>query len=199
MAKIVIIAPKGAEDLDDALKILKAAGHDVDVDEPNPKTLLHILLGLFSASAFGFGGQYAVKAGPGDTSTDEPEDTSKTDAKDDKGTKKDDEEAPGKDDASDDSADFNFEGLTVDGEPISASRSKTAKSVLVVSELNVGAKTSYSLNESKFSFWPEAIDKPVPRIQVSHGKWFTSIDIELVKGDKTELRVGDDLIEMFQK
>lgn len=193
MAKIVIIAPKGAEDLDDALKILKSAGHDVDVDEPNPKTLLHILLGLFSSSAFGFGGQYAVKAGAGDTSSDEPEDTGDAAPKDDKGAK---DEEPTQDETS---ADFNFEGLTVDGEPIPATRVQSAKSVLVVSELNLGAKTSYNLNESKFSFWPEAADKPTPRVQVSHGKWSTSINIELVKGDKAELQVGDDLIEMFQK
>ncbi len=59
MSKIVIIAPKDV-DLADATKLLKAAGHSIDSEEPTAKALIHILLGLTSPNAYGFGPEFVI-------------------------------------------------------------------------------------------------------------------------------------------
>ena len=185
MAKIVIIAPADTKDIDDAVKLLKAAGHDVDVEEPSPKALLHIVLGLMGPNAYGFGPGYAYT--PGDDAADADKD-----AKPEEG-----DESPADAEPAED--DFNFENTVVDGETINATYLDADDSILVVEELDVGLKTTYRLNESKFSFWPADVQKPMQRVDVGHDKWSTSVELQVVLGEKAELRIGKDLLEMFGK
>lgn len=188
MSKIVIISPKDA-DITDAVKVLKSSGHDVEVEEPTAKTLLHILLGLFSPGAFGFGPEYVVAGGKIDKSE-----------KSEKGEKEETPEDGGGDGGGDD--DFSFESLgvcTVDGELVEAVRTNDAMSKLVVQELVNGAKTTYKINESTFSFWPIDPQAPAQRVLIEHQKHRAALDIAVQQGStgKTVLYVGQDLIDVF--
>lgn len=192
MSKIVIISPKDA-DITDAVKVLKSSGHDVEVEEPTAKTLLHILLGLFSPGAFGFGPEYVVAGGK----VDKPEKSEKEEATDDKDDKEEKEET-----AEDGGDDFSFESLgvcTVDGELVEAVRTNDAVSKLVVQELVNGAKTTYKINESTFSFWPIDPQAPAQRVLIEHQKHRAALDIAVQQGStgKTVLYVGQDLIDVF--
>ena len=195
MAKVIIIAPSDAEDIDDAVKILKSAGHDVDVEEPTAKTLLHITLGLFGASAYGFGPQYAVgmggpspKPGKDDDKPEKDDDAPPEDAED--------AEDVGADDTG--GGDFSFESLgtvNVDGELMEAVRVK-GKSTLAIPGLVVGSRISYTVNESTVSFWPEDLNQPVARSLVESNGTRVIIDLKLHDSDKVTkptLFVGDDL------
>ena len=215
MAKIVIIAPAEADaDVKDAVKLLKAAGYDVDTEEPTPKSLLHIVLGLMGPNAYGFGPGYAYGPGGGGDaggtkddpgSKDDPADKPEDDKSDDTDTT-DDAAAAGFDDESGDLGgdDFNFESLgkvTVDGQLIEAITHDSDTSVLCVQGLTKGAKTTYTLNESSFSFWPASITDPVQRVEVIVENKLTSIEIPIKETheDKSILRVGKDLLPMFKK
>lgn len=190
MAKIVIIAPAGAEDVDDAVKLLKAAGHDVDTEEPTPKSLLHIVLGLLSPSGYGFGPGYGL--GPIGEVPSEDDDEPK-------------DEEPVEDAGADEGGgdmDFNFESLgtvSVDGELIEAVRTKEETSKLFVEGLVSGPKTTYALNESIFSFWPANEKAPAQRVEVIVEKHRTSIELPIEKATANpQLHVGADLISMFE-
>lgn len=193
MAKIVIIAPSNA-DVTDAVKLLKGAGYDVDVEEPTPKSLLHIVLGLFGTNAYGFGAGYAVMPGGRDPLTDEEaiEDVVTAD-----GTTADLDNQGDVDIPSGDDDDFNFEGFTVDGEPIKASLSDLPNSVLMVEKLTLGPRATYTLNESAFSFWPADINAPKQRVDVGASRGHTSLEVTIAQGDTQELKVGKDLQEIF--
>lgn len=208
MAKIIIIAPKDAEDVDDAVKLLKGAGHDVDVEEPNPKTLLHVIMGLFSPNAFGFGSAYAVgskAAPPSDDKADKKDAAPKGDdvtvTADDKADKKDDKK---KDDVVEtDDDDFNFESLgnaTVDGELIEAVSAKTDKSFLSVPDLQTGAKVTYKINESLVSFWPENPNDITQKTSVRNGNKSATLNLAIKASteNKATLYVGSDLIDLFK-
>jgi len=195
MAKIVIVAPADV-DVTDAVKLLKGAGNDVDVEEPTPKSLLHIVLGLFGTNAYGFGSSYAVAQSGGSTDLPPPDDSEEAiegEATDD-GTSddldnQDDVNIPDAGDADD----FNFENFTIDGEPIEASKTDLDYTVLIVEELVLGQKTTYKLNESKFSFWPADTEKPMQRVDVGVSSVHTSLEVAVCQGDKQELKVGKDL------
>jgi hypothetical protein len=192
MAKIVIVAPSDVKsDVDDAVKMLRGAGHDVDVEEPTPKSLLHIVLGLLGPNAYGFGPGYAFSPGSEvDDADGEPADS---------------EQAADDADAGDDidvsGDDFNFESLgqvTVDGELIEAVRVKQPTSVLRVERLVGEAKMTYNLNESIFSFWPADVKAPSQRLSISVNRHSTSIELPVEQAEKAQLMVGDDIIDMFQ-
>lgn len=202
MAKIVIIAPAEADDdIKDAVKMLKAAGHDVDTEEPTPKSLLHIVLGLMGPNAYGFGAGYAYAR---DTAAEEPpaedkpkEDDPEEEAADEAATEE------GFDDGADlGGDDFNFESLgtvTVDGELIEAVTHDSETSVLCVERLVSGAKTTYALNESSFSFWPASVTKPEQRVEVLVDKHRTSVQLPIEESEgKPTLKVGRDLLSMFE-
>lgn len=202
MAKIVIIAPAEADDdVKDAVKMLKAAGHDVDTEEPTPKSLLHIVLGLMGPNAYGFGPGYAYQRDPDQAPDGTP-------PKDDEPESEDDPLDDVPDGFDDDTADlggddFNFESLgtvTVDGQLIEAVTHNSETSVLCVEGLVKGAKTTYALNESIFSFWPASADKPEQRVEVLVDKHRTSIEIPIEESEgKSTLKVGKDLLPMFKK
>lgn len=196
MAKIVIIAPDEADDdVKDAVKLLKAAGHDVDTDEPTPKALLHIVLGLMGPNAYGFGPGYGFVPGGSGAAQDDDNDTS---GGGDPGPEVEDgdEEAAASDD------NFNFESLgevSVDGEMILAESVDSDTSFLCVEKLTKGAKTTYALNESMFSFWPANPEAPCQRVEIVHDKHRTSIEIAVQESEgKPTLKVGRDLIDMFE-
>lgn len=194
MAKIVIIAPSDA-DVKDAAKLLKGDGHDVDIEEPTPKSLLHIVLGLLGPNAYGFGASYSVGSAAVPPSKEEEEPPE--------------EDTPSEDSGADiadlgsDEDDFHFESVElgqvkVDGEVINAVSHDADHSVLVVTNMAVGPKTTYALNESVFSFWPADISTPMQRVDVGHEKWRTSLELAVQQGEKQELQVGRDLISIFE-
>lgn len=190
MAKIVIIAPEDAKDVDDAVKLLKAAGHEVETEEPTPKKLLLMVLGLLGPNAYGFGPGYAFSPGPKvDDVEDEP--TLASDKDEPKGDATEDDELGGGDD------DFNFESVIVDGEHINAVKTDLDTSVLVVEEFVKGPRSIYTINESKFGFWPANQDIPMQRIGVEYNKRHTSLEVVVMEGVKQELQIGKDLISLF--
>ena len=200
MAKIVIIAPAEADDdVKDAVKLLKAAGHDVDTEEPTPKALIHIVLGLMGPNGYGFGPGYAYLPGGGTGATPPKDEEPKPE--DDPAEEPAPEEDPAADAGGDD--DFNFESLgpvTVDGELIEAVTFDSETSVLCVETLEAGPKTTYSLNESVFSFFPADAAKPTLRVEVLVDKHRTSIEVPVLEAEgKATLKVGKDLISMFNK
>lgn len=202
MAKIVIIAPAGAEDVDDAVKLLKAAGHEVETEEPTPKSLLHIVLGLLGPNAYGFGPGYAYSPGPqaDDDLEGDPEADLGLDAPDDADADPLAADEPSEDDIEFDAStdDFNFEGVTVDGEPIKAVKSDAEHTTLVVEKLILGPKTTYMLNESSFSFWPADQNQPVQRVDVGASRGTTSLEVVVEQGETQELRIGKDLYNLFE-
>ncbi|WP_407305206.1 hypothetical protein [Acinetobacter sp.] len=192
--KIVIVAPADANsDVTDAVKLLKGAGYDVDIEEPTPKALLHIVLGLMGPNAYGFGPGYAYQPGAGviDDSTSDADDVE---------ANADDTEA---DDTDVDTGgdDFNFESLgmvNVDGELIEAVTHNSDVSLLCVEGLNIGSKTVYSLNESRFTFFPADVAKLASRVDITVDKHRTSIEIPVQESQgKATLKVGKDLRDMF--
>ena len=195
MSKIVIIAPKDATDVDDAVKVLKAAGHDVDVEEPSAKSLLHMVLGLFGPNAYGFGENYSVGAGAGSSTPDE-------ESKDDKNDSTDDADASDADSGTaDPGADFNFESLgtvSIDGEDVEAVRTTLEESRLQVAGLIVGSRTTYCINESVFSFWPASQEQLLQRVDIRAGKHRTSLELVVENAETPRLLVGKDLIGMFE-
>ena len=203
MAKIVIIAPAEARsDVDDAAKMLRGNGHDVDIEDPVPKSLLHIVLGLLGPNAYGFGPGYAYAPGPDADAADGGDDetaienpiTSDADAPADDIDGLEDVEVPGDDD-------FNFEGFEVDGQAVKAVLTEEHEhSALAVQDLDVGPKTTYRLNESTFSFWPADQSKPVQRVDVHHENVRTSLEVEIVKEENVAeptLFIGKDLMEIL--
>jgi hypothetical protein len=203
MAKIVIVAPSGT-DLDDAVKLLKNNGNEVDIEEPTPKAMLHMVLGLLSPSAYGFGSAYAYAPGGVGAANDFDSMSDAGDGKDDKedgaDDNSDDAGEDGKDAGSSDD-DFNFEDLItkVDGEQVPATRIKSPISKLIVESLEPGPRAVYTINESKFAFWPANVNAPSTRVQVECGKHNSVLEIYIEKGDKTVLQVGDDLADIFPR
>lgn len=206
MAKIVIIAGTEARaDVDDAAKMLRGNGHDVDIEDPVPKNVLHIVLGLLGPNAYGFGPGYAYSPGPdadaadGDNKDEETAVEDETTGGGDKDSVKATDDMDGIDDVSvpgDD--DFNFEGIDVDGEPIKVTRIDADHSILIVTELTSGAKTSYKLNESSFSFWPARPKDPWQRVEVGRSRWHSSLEVQIQLGEQQELKAGRDLYHILE-
>lgn len=198
MAKIVIIAPSDT-DVTDAVKLLKGAGHDVDIEEPTPKSLLHIVLGLMGPNAYGFGSGYAYTPGP-EATDDEDEGVpveGEATAGGDEPETSDIEEVP--DDGEE--FDFNFESIgtvSIDNELVEAVRTNEEQSTLIVTQLAHGPKTSYRLNESAFSFWPHDVANPIQRVDVHHENVHTSLEVLIKEGEKEQLLVGTELAKTLQ-
>lgn len=204
MSKIVIIAGADADDdVKDAVKLLKAAGHDVDTEEPTPKALLHIVLGLMGPNSYGFGPGYGYTPAPSSdtpTDADTPDDPASEDPPVDDTSSEGDTSSEDADISNDD---FNFESLgvvNIDGELIEAKTHDSETSVLCVEGIVSGPKTTYALNESIFSFWPANQDKPTQRVEVSVNEHHASVELPVEKAEgKATLLVGRDLLNMFKK
>jgi hypothetical protein len=190
MAKIVIIAPSGAEDIDDAVKLLRSAGHDVEIEEPTAKTLLHIVLGLMGPSAYGFGAGYAYKPGT------KAEDADKDDEDEDENKGDADTEEDTDGDAGGDS-DFNFEGVMVDGVPVKAIKTDNEHTVFEVKDLiKTNGKVVYTVNESVFTFYPS--EENTLRVLIEQNQFGSTKLVQIKKGNETVLKIGKDLIQSFK-
>jgi hypothetical protein len=90
--------------------------------------------------------------------------------------------------------------VSLNGERVLVEIVKGSDLVLFPSEIVIGAKTHYTLNESKFSFWPAAVsNEPVRGAVDLHVEGEPSMFINVVFSEQTMsppvLRVGRDLLE----
>jgi hypothetical protein len=180
MGKIVVLA--SAEDSEAVKTALEGASLDFDVIEPTAANLLHIVIGMVDTEA--------PKEDEEPKPEEEPEDGA--------------EELPPEEDAGEvDEEPVVEESLgtvVVDGEKVSAYKGKGTFSTFFVKSLSVDAKTTYSVNESVYSFWPEAKNVISNRMVVEHNKHRASIDLKIQESKKKDpyILIGDDLLHIFK-
>ena len=199
MSKIIIIAPADAKnDVDDAVKILKAAGYEVVVEEPILKSMLHIALGLFGPTAYGFGANYSWALRP---EVLPPADKDNEAEKDDTETAGDEFQTPAPEPEPEDlDTDFPFESVTVDGAEVPAALNEGEASELVVTSLEVGPKTKYRLNECSFAFWPAGEEAEITRqVEVTSPAGRVSINVKIVEGAAPQLKIGSNDKHLFTR
>lgn len=183
MAKIVVLA--GGDDATAASAALDAASVDYEIVEPTAAALLHIVIGMVDDEA-------------GEKEPKEPKEP-----KEEKPPK----DAPAADEPPDDSdiaADASavpesLGEVRVNGEIIEAVKVNARDTFLNVPELHTGAKTSYTLNESTFSFWPADTTNPAQRVLVERNGLATSTEVQVRKSStgKAFLAVGADIADLF--
>lgn len=189
MGKIVVLA--SSEDAEAAKTALDGAGVDYEVVEPTAANLLHIVIGMVDDEA------------PKEDEQPAPEEEPKAD-KEPKEPKEPKADIPPEDDsgiASDASAVPESLGqVRIDGELVEARLGKGAVSALRSVKIQPGPRTSYSINESTFSFWPSNPSAPTQRVIVEHGTHRTSVEvlIEASEGTQTYLLVGADLADLIK-
>ena len=181
MAKIIVLADLADEE---AIKTaLEGAGLECKVVEPTAKNLLHIAIGMVDDAP---AEEPAEEPAPEETP---PEETPP-------------EDVPAEDVPPEEEVQEGLKSLglvSVDGEQIQAFESKAETSALLVVGLIAGAKTTYSLNESTFSFWPANVAQPMQRITVEFNKHRTSLEVPIHGAQSTPcLMVGADLRDMFK-
>ena len=187
MAKIVVLA--GGDDAEAVKTALDGAGVDYEVVDPTPANLLHIVIGMVD---------------DGEPKDEEPKDEEPKEPKEEKPAKDDAAEIPPESDseiASDASAVPESLGqVRIDGELVEARLGKGPTSALRAVKIEQGARTSYSINESTFSFWPSNPSAPTQRIVVEHGSHRTSVEvrIENAEGNQSYFLVGADLADLFK-
>lgn len=186
MAKIVVLA--GGDDAEAVKTALDGAGVDYEVVDPTPANLLHIVIGMVD---------------DGEPKDEEPEDKEPKEPKA-EAPPPDDAEIPAESDsdiAADASAVKESLGqVRIDGELVEARLGKGPTSVLRATKIEQGPRTSYTINESTFSFWPSNPSAPTQRIVVEHGSHRTSVEvrIENAEGNQTYFLVGADLADLFK-
>lgn len=188
MAKIVVLA--GGDDAEAVKTALDGAGVDYEVVDPTPANLLHIVIGMVGD----------------DEPADEPEDEAPKEPKEPKAdaAQADDAEIPPESDsdiAADASAVKETLGqVRIDGELVEARLGKGPVSALRSVKIEQGPRTSYTINESTFSFWPSNPSAPTQRIVVEHGQHRTSVEvrIENAEGNQSYFLVGADLADLFK-
>ena len=179
MAKIIILA--SGDDAAAASAALDAASIEYEIVDPKPSSLLHMVIGMVD-----------------DDNDDEEEPKEPKEPKD---------EAPPADEPPDDSdiasdasaVKESLGTIRINGELIEAFKQNSRDSYLHVSTLVTGAKTSYTLNESSFSFWPADITNPSQRVLIEHNGSATSTEVEVRKSKtgKAFLAVGADIADLF--
>lgn len=184
MAKIVVLA--SGDDATAASAALDAASIEYEIVDPKPSALLHMVIGM-------------VDDGDEDKEPKEPKEP-----KDDKPPK---DEAPPADEPPDDSdiasdasaVEESLGSIRINGEMVEAFKQNSRDSFLHVPTLVTGAKTSYTLNESSFSFWPADTTNPAQRVLVEHNGRSTSTEVEVRKSKtgKAYLAVGADIADLF--
>jgi hypothetical protein len=188
MAKIVVLA--GGDDATAVSAALDAASLEYEIVEPKPASLLHIVIGMVD-----------------DEDEEKDEDKDKKDDKEPKGDKPPKDKAPPADEPPDDSdiaadasaVEESLGMIRINGEMVEAFKQNSRDSFLFVPTLVIGAKTSYTLNESSFSFWPSNITNPAQRVLVEHNGRSTSTEVEVRKSTtgKAFLAVGADIADLF--
>lgn len=185
MGKIVVLA--GGDDAQAVSAALDTAGIDYEVVEPSAANLLHIVIGM-------------VDEGPSEESqeTEKPKESKKDEEPEEP------EEIPSEDDseiAADASAVPESLGqVRIDGELVEARLGSGSTSSLRCARIEAGPRTTYSINESTFSFWPSNPSAPSQRIIVEHGSHRTSVEvrIENAEGNQSYFLVGADLADLFK-
>lgn len=177
MAKIVVFA--SGDDAETAKTALSDAGLDAQIVAATAANLLHIVIGMVG------------DVDDGEANADDEVPDEETPAEDASADEPPDEEP--------EIAEESLSMAIINGEQIKAVKSNKDTSVLYVVELQTGAKTTYGLNESKFSFWPSNIENPVQRVSIEVDKHFASVEVPLMLAkDEPYIYVGKDLIDMFK-
>lgn len=190
MAKIIIIAsPDDKDSVERAKVLLEADGHDVVIEDPTPKALTDIMLGLMSKGGFGFGARWGY--------TQDKED------KPEKEEKPEDKEKPA-DKPEPEAVDVDVDigeslGMVeVDGELMEAFRVNSEHtSVQLPYEIKAG-KVSYQLNESQFAFWSISPTDLTTAMTITHDGISSSATLKVVRGDVAKLLVGRDLSGLYK-
>jgi hypothetical protein len=185
MGKIVVLA--SADDAEAAKTALDGAGVDYEVVEPTAANLLHIVIGMVDDEA--------------PKEDEEPKDEEPKESKAEKEPKADIPPENDSEIASDASAVPEALGeVRVNGELLEARLGKGSISALRSVKIQQGPRTSYTINESTFSFWPSNPSAPTQRVDVEHGTHRTSVEvvIEQAEGSASYFLVGADLADLFK-
>lgn len=180
MAKIIILA-SGA-DATAASAALDAASIEYEIVDPKPASLLHMVIGM----------------------VDDEDDEEEKEPKDDESSK---DKTPPADEPPDDSdiasdasaVEESLGTIRINGELVEAFKHNSRDSILHVTTLVAGAKTSYTINESSFSFWPANTTNPAQRVLIEHNGLASSAEVEVRKSktNKAYLAVGADIADLF--
>jgi len=195
MAKIVVLA--GDDDAEAVKTALDGASVDYEIVDPTAANLLHIVIGMVDDEEKDEEPKDEEEGG-------EPKEPKEPKDKAPKEPKAEPADIPPEDDsdiASDASAVPEALGtVRIDGETLKAYAGKGAQSVLRTPELVTGARTTYSINESQFSFWPADPAKPTQRIIVERGTHRSSVEVAVsaTKGKEAYLVVGTDIADLFK-
>lgn len=190
MGKIVVLA--GDDDSESVKAALDSASLDYELVKPTAANLLHIAIGMVDDEP----------TEPAPTEEPVPEaPAEKPEASKDEEPPKNVGGAGGTPPESTDDVQESLGFVTIDGEQIKAVRGSSATSVLRSINVQAGAKTTYSINESVFSFWAADPNAPATRLTVKVGNHQTSIELPVKStvGTETYLAVGADLIDLFKK
>lgn len=90
--------------------------------------------------------------------------------------------------------------VKIAGETLNAYAGKDGRSVLYSPNVSVGARTTYSINESQFSFWPADPTRPAQRIVVEHKNRQVTIEVpvQASKREKAYFVAGTDIVDIFK-
>jgi hypothetical protein len=159
MAQVVIFAPPG-EDVSAGEAALKEAGHEVEVVEASPESLLHMAIGMLE------GNEEEKEEAPEEEPT----------------------EAAAEEDPLDEpegDEEVTKEAITVDDEQVSVSIDHSAKfSLLRAVSVTGGDGISYSINETRFKTWAATGETPVA---VAHKGVVATVKVSIVEGKKPGL------------
>ncbi len=183
MAKIVILA--GGADAEAASAALEAAGVEFKVVEPTAENLLHMVIGIVGDDEKPEKEEKPKEEKPAPTEETPPEDANKP--------------APAEEEPVAEVL-KSLGTVSIDGEVIEAFEGKDATSVLFATTVAGGAKTTYTLVEGTYSFYPANPATPSQRLIVEHEKHRTSLELEIRQSatNKSFLLVGADLADMFK-
>ena len=184
MAKIVVLA--SGDDADTAKTALEGAGLDFEVVEPSPANLLHIVIGMVGGDEESKEEKEEKKEPKGDAPAEEPAPE---------------EEVPAEEPAPEEEVQEALGVIVLNGELVKAVKSNLAESVLHVVDLVSGPKTSYTLNEGVFSFWPADVANPTQRVLVENNGQMVSLEIAVRKSGTKDayITIGADLAPLISK
>lgn len=186
MSKIVVLANPGDEDT--IKTALSEAGFEVQVVEPTPANLLHIVIGMVDDSS------KESKEKNEKKEDDKEKSDEKTEvAPDSNGEISSDEEVQ-----ESKSNDLGF--VFIEGVQILAKRGTGSVSTLFVENLKVSAKTTYTINEANVSFWPKDLKNLEQRFALSVGdKQAVTSGLSIRESkDGSYILIGSDLSYLFE-
>ena len=197
MGKIVVLA--GTDDQEAVKAALDGASLDYEVVEPTAANLLHIAIGMVDENP-------EEETPPED---EEPAPPADTEPKPDKtqggagGTPKGDIPPESDADIGKDASAVpeNLIGtVQVGGETVRVYRGTQKQTVLCSPNLEVGSRTVYTINESRFAFWPWDTKKPVHRVALEHNTHTIDLEVQVqsTKLKEAFLVAGTDISDLFK-